>query len=42
MEINYFMVSKPIRYLNIRNIPGFNKIPNKRLIVVGNFNESVN
>lgn len=42
MEVNYFMVSKPIRYLNIRNIPGFDKIPNKRLIVVGNFNKSEN
>ena len=37
MKRNYFIVSKPLRYLNIKNIPGFEQIPSKRLIIVDQF-----
>lgn len=37
MKSNYFVVSKPLRYLNITNIPGFQNIVHKRLIVINQF-----
>lgn len=40
MKSNYFIVSKPLRYLNIKNIPGFEQIPSKRLIIVDQFNKA--
>lgn len=37
MKSNFFTVSKPLRYLNIKNLPNFDIIPHKKLIIIDQF-----